>query len=116
MNQPTAHRLIRKLRALAADHAATPGEAAVATAKADRLVAKHGEPEVVRAPKTKRRVWTAQPVRFDAGVDWKFDYDTGIGSDNVKVHHHHGPSNWKIEIDLSRPVPYLGRQRKTMNR
>lgn len=110
MRREDAARLVPKLRALAADKAATPGEARLAREKADALVARYnlGVEEVRRsAPRRgrRRRARPAPPAdwAFWSIPNWDFDLQTGRASKNVKVHHYHDSRNWKIEIDLKPP-------------
>lgn len=119
MERDTAIRLVRKLRALAADKAATPGEASVATAKADGLVARFGlstiearpqpptPPRVRAAPAAGFKDWSrsAFDFGFDAGAAaeraGRFDPATGKATGpGVRVNSYTDRHNWRIEVDI----------------
>ena len=119
MDRNTAAGKIKKLQALAADTAATPGEAATARRMADRLKQRHGirDQDIPRATPPPRRPnhhATPQPA---AGVSFfgsreafikafadamnNFDINTGeVTGPGVTVHHYRNRGNWRIELDI----------------
>jgi hypothetical protein len=99
MDRGQAIRLVGKLRALAADRAATEAERALARAKADALSARfrlgvreQGRTgrQVHRRYRT-RRVWVA---RTPSG--WSFDASTGTTKAEVR----HDWGDWKITVKI----------------
>ena len=107
MDRSAAARLVSKLQAITADRGATGPEAAVAAAKAKALIDRFGltGPPPPTAPR--RRAARPAPTAGFAGwvgglaqdrQAWAFDWQTGTGSSNVKVHRYRDRHNWKIEI------------------
>lgn len=99
MDRAQASRLVAKLRALAADRAATDAEKALAHAKADELSARFGlgvaeeaRPQARRRYRA-RRVWAVSP---DLG--WIFAASRNKQSPAAKAEHHWG--DWKITIEV----------------
>ena len=93
MDRAQASRLVAKLRALAADRAATDAEKALAHAKADELgVAEEARSQARRRYRA-RRVWAESP---DLG--WIFAASRNKQSPAGKAEHHWG--DWKITIEV----------------
>ena len=109
MDRSTAARLVAKLQAVTTDRGATASEAAVAAAKAKALTDRFGlastPPPPPRPRRQAPRPAPAAGFAFWVGGQpqtepWTFDWRTGKGSENVKVHRYRDRGNWKIEIPL----------------
>jgi Protein of unknown function (DUF2786) len=96
MDRAQASRLVAKLRALAADRAATDSEKALALAKADELSTRFG---LGVAEKTKAQARRRHRVRsVSRDLDWIFSASRAMHSPTAKAMHRWG--DWKITIEV----------------
>jgi uncharacterized protein DUF2786 len=96
MDSAQASRLVTKLRALAADRAATDPEKALALAKADELSARFGLRVAEEARPRVRRRHRVRPVSRD--LDWIFSASRAMHSPTAKAKHRWG--DWKVTIEV----------------